>query len=126
MPALPKLDTSNSANKGTGVNILRNNNSGVILITVLMLSFVLSLITLGILATYVSQVKTGQSVVDSIKAEQLAVGLAYREYQCQEWGLCGTPVATQTLDGKPFANSLVNVGMLTPPGSKIYRFTITY
>lgn len=100
-------------------------NSGVILITVLMLTMVLSLVAIGILGLYVSQIKTSQSVVDTIKAEELAMGAAYREYQCQEWGYCGTSLVPQNLDGKTFTLT-TTPGSVTADGLHPFQFSVNY
>jgi hypothetical protein len=104
------------------------NNSGVILVTVLMLTFVLSIVVLGILGLYVSQVKSSQSVVDKIKAEQLAVGTAYRTYQCKEWQcpLGENPsYSSQVLDGKSFSIA-VDSSEAAVGGLGKHTFTIGY
>ena len=95
---------------------------GVILITVIMLIMVLSLVAIGILSLYVSQMKTTQSVVDTIKAEQLAMGEVYQQYQCHEWGLCTTSPATQNLDGKNYTVSAV--AQSTDPNTNIRTYHI--
>lgn len=57
------------------------NESGVILVTVVILIIILSIVTIGIMSLNVSQVKTAASVVDTITAEQLATGIFYQDYQ---------------------------------------------
>ena len=60
---------------------LMKNESGIILATVIIISLVLSLVAVSLMQINVSQFKTGRSVVDSIKAEQLSVGKFYQYQQ---------------------------------------------
>lgn len=108
------------------LKILRLNNSGVILVTVIILTFVLSIVVVSIVGLHVSQVKSSQSVVDQIKAEQLAVGAAYQAYQCKEWEGCSVPAAQNLgLDGKTFSVTSHADGT-TSDGLDKYHFTVNY
>ncbi len=58
-----------------------NNETGIILVTVIVLTIVLSIVAVGIMSLNVSQIKTSSSVVDTVRAEELATGLFYQDYQ---------------------------------------------
>jgi len=70
-----------------------HDESGFILATVILLTLVLTVITISILSLNVSQTLTGQSVVDDIKAEQLALGSFYK-YQQLKLDNCPNPPCT--------------------------------
>ena len=94
------------------------NNSGIILITVILLTIVLTIVAIGMMSINVSQVTSAQSVIDSIKAEQLATGVFFQRHQLQAEGCPNPPCTTagdcstcpapaaETLDGKTFAPTI--------------------
>jgi len=88
---------------------LAKNEDGVILLTVIMLTILLSLVILGFMSASVSQVKSSQTVIDQMKAEQLALGSFYRYNQWLIDGNADTPPAYEyQLDGKSFQVSYYN------------------
>ena len=94
---------------------LRHNESGIIMVTVLVLVLVMTVIAIGILSVNISQVSTSESVVDNIKAEQLAIGAFYQYHQQQIEGLNGLSPASETLDGKTFTIGVDNKGPAPGP-----------
>ena len=85
---------------------IRDNESGIILVTVLLLTIVLSILAIGILSLNISRVTTSQSVVDSIKADYLARGAFIYEYQQNTLGeFAGAYPSAEGLDGKTFTIS---------------------
>src|SRR3990167_7411999 len=80
---------------------IQQDNSGVIMITVLVLILVMTVVAIGILGVNISQVSTSQSVVDTIRAEQLAIGVFYQYHQQQIDGN-GTSPASEVIDGKKY------------------------
>ena len=106
-----------------------SNDEGVILLTVIMLTIVLSIVAIGIMSVNVSQVKTGQSVVDSIKAEQLAMGVFYLCHQSLSEGAATCPQSIETMDGKTFTfNALDNPPSVGggPNNTTEYDFEVNY
>ena len=95
---------------------LHQDNSGVIMITVLVLVLVLTVVAIGILGVNISQVSTSQSVVDSIKAEQLAIGAFYQYHQQQIDGN-GTTPTSETMDNKTFSISINAAGAGSGPNN---------
>ena len=100
---------------------LRGNQSGVILVTVILLTIVLAIVAISIMSLRVSQVSSGMSVVDSIKAEQVAAGAFYQYHQQQVDGCssCPTPgnctscplTTSESLDGKTYTVTIQNQGV---------------
>ena len=96
------------------------NQSGFILATVILFILILTVVAISIMSLNVSQTTSGQSVVDTIKAEQLAIGAFYQHHQlrmkncpnppCTTAGDCTTCSPNPTpLDFKTF-NIVVNDG----------------
>ena len=108
-----------------------NNDKGIILLTVIMLTIVLSVVAIGIMGVNVSQVRSSQSIVDNIKAEQLAIGVFYLcHQQLSEGKPCTADGTSETIGLKIFdidvltTNSTVNPN--NPNGTTEYAINITY
>ena len=111
-----------------------NNNSGVIMVTIILLTIVLSVTALGIMSANISQVKSTQSVIEEIKAEQLASGAFYVYQQhlnegcvnCtnQDCSLCPT-IPTETLDEKAYS-VLINGTGFGPYATDEITVSVTY
>lgn len=95
------------------------------MITVLVLVLVMTVVAIGILGINISQVSTSQSVVDSIKSEQLAIGAFYQYHQQQIDGN-GTSPTQETLDGKTFQIDVNNLGGGGPNNTNQISITIDY
>ena len=87
-----------------------HDESGFILATVILLTLVLTVITISILSLNVSQTLTGQSVVDDIKAEQLALGSFYKYQQLRLKNDNSLPNAIVNLDQKQFSIVVNEIG----------------
>ena len=83
---------------GVSLRKLHQDNSGVIMITVLVLVLVMTVVAIGILGINISQVSTSQSVADTIRCEQLAIGAFYQYHQQQVEGCA--PACTPPDDWK--------------------------
>ncbi len=107
MPPMPQLNQRGRTNL-TPENLMHvshrrlKNESGIILVTVIILIMILSIVAIGVLSLNVSQLKTSSSVVDTIKAEQLATGLFYQDYQRRLDGTGTIPASPITIDGKAY------------------------
>ena len=78
------------------------NETGMVLVTVVMVILVMSILLTAILSQNLSQVSVGQSHVDQIKAQELAIG-AFWKAQADMTNVAGDPtVANEDLDGKRF------------------------
>ena len=84
---------------------LRNDNSGVIMVTVLVMVLIMTVVAIGILGVNISQVSTSESVVDSIRAEQLAIGAFYQYHQRQIEGV-GNALNPEIIDNKTYTISM--------------------
>jgi len=92
----------------------KNNESGVILLTVVMVSLVLTVIAVGVMSTSVSQVKTSETVVDTIRVEELAKGIFYQYQQGEISGQHNIP-STIEIDGKDYSVVVQNRGNIGTP-----------
>ena len=106
---------------------IRQDNSGVIMVTVLVLVLVMSVVAIGILGVNISQVSTSQSVVDTIKAEQLAMGAFYQYHQRRIEGLVtnSSPIPI-SLDGKTYTVGVENQGNLGPNNANQIEVTVNF
>lgn len=101
---------------------LRKNRSGIILVSVLVISLVMAIIAVGILSLNVSQVMTGEEVTRSIVAEYFGRMLLWMIYYNN---LSGRPIsgsATQTVDGTVYTATITEF----PPTTGNYSITINY
>ena len=110
---------------------IQTDNSGVIMITVLVLVLVMTVVAIGILGVNISQVSTSQSVVDTIKAEQIAIGAFYQYHQQQVEGLSGALPTSETIDGKTYTISIdeknpIDDGIVTPNNVNQVEITIDF
>ncbi len=90
------------------------NESGIILLTVIMLVMAMSTLAIGIFGVMGSQGLLGQNQVDKIKAEQLAKGATYLRYM-NNVSNAGTPALKETLDGKDFTITFSTGGVGSGP-----------
>lgn len=82
---------------------LRKNESGMILVTVVMVVFVMSLLLTAILSQNLSQASVMQGQIDDIKAKELALGAFWRAQAEFTNNIDPTTVNfTETIDGKVF------------------------
>ncbi len=105
---------------------LRNNNSGMILIAVSVLTLSMMIITIGIISLGTSQSISNQHQVDRIKADQLATGAWWFQYENQVKGTSAT-LTSQSLDGKTYTISIGAPSVGTGPnGTNTYAIQISY
>ncbi len=98
-----------------------HNDSGMVLVTVVMIVFVMSLLLTAILSQNLSQASVTQAQIDEIKAKQLAIG-AFWKAQADMTNVAGNPtaVAAENLDGKTFT-----VAVDPRPASSAAAYTVT-
>ena len=113
-----------------------DNEKGIILATVIIISMVMSIVAIGLISINASQESTGQTVIDTIKAEQLSVGAFFYYHQLQMEGCpnppCGTagdcttcPLPDEPLD-KTFSVTTVEPGTTGPNDVDTVQITIDY
>ncbi|MDP8266682.1 MAG: hypothetical protein P9M07_07035 [Candidatus Aceula meridiana] len=81
---------------------IKNDQSAIVLITVIMLVLAMTTLALGLLSALASQGVFGQHQIDRIKAEQLAQGAFWLEYMSQVTGDPNPTPGSIVLDGKRF------------------------
>ena len=87
---------------------IMRNNKGILLLTVILLTVILSMVAISVMSVNVSQVKSSQSIVDSIKADQMAMGVFYLcHQQLTEDPTASCPEPSMDLDGKTFSSDIV-------------------
>ena len=107
---------------------LQQDNSGIIMVTVLVLVLVLTVIAIGILGLNVSQVSTSESVVDTIRQEQLAIGAFYQYHQQQIEGNLTLPSPrTETIDGRTYTVSIQSTAgtVANPTPNNVNQIDVT-
>ena len=117
-----------------------NDESGLILFTVIVIAIVVSALVVSLLGLSVSQATRSRKSTDGVKAEMVARGALYRYQQLQINGCPNPPcsVATncascsfppQVIDGKSYSISISTPFSVTLPGSvntNQFSITITY
>ena len=104
------------------------NNSGIVLVTVLMMSVIMMILVIGVIGTNVSSVTSGQRQIDRIKGEQLARGYAAVRYSKFNQNPSESPVTSPpvTLDGKPYYVFETNAGQTGIAGTQTHSFAVNY
>ena len=87
---------------------LRNNESGVVLVMVLMVVIIMMVYSIGVVARGTSQRKSAEEQIDSIKKEQLALGVYAKSYTDLASGTSMQTSFSETLDNKTY-NMYINI-----------------
>ena len=97
----------------------KNNPSGVVLVTVLMVIVVMIIFTIGLLSRSVTQTVSAEKQIDRIRAEQFVKGVFWQVYANLADG--GTPATSYTapIDGKNFT-ATVTLPTAATKGQGIY------
>jgi len=87
------------------MNLQKENQNGAVLLTVLVIIMVLTVVVISIMSVSLSQVKSGQQVIDEVKTEYLSEGFFYKYHQEMiSTGSASLPDSdTIILDGKEFS-----------------------
>ncbi len=103
--------------------------SGMVLITVVIIVSVLMILTVGLLNLNVSATLSNQHQIDRIKAEQFAKGafwVGYMNKIVNDTDLDGTTLTT-TLDGKALTANITSAGAGTGPyGTESFNVHVAY
>ena len=81
---------------------LRNNESGVVLLVVIVLTVAISIISISMMSSQVSQAISNRRQIDQIKADQLTKGAFFRRYSELANNQPATLPPDPVLDGKTF------------------------
>ena len=80
-----------------------SGDHGVIFLTVLILSIILSIVVVSVMGLLVTHQKSGQDIVDQIKSEELAIGTYYRYHQAQMEKTTIPLANAEVMSGKNYA-----------------------
>jgi len=117
-----------------------NNNSGIILLTVIVLSIVLSIISIGIVSIHISHKRSSDSIVKNLNAEQLAISKFMEVQQiqnegcvaaaqfCTTLGDCSTCDYSEVIDvdGKNYTVTVTETAGTGPLGTNTIDVSVTY
>jgi len=114
-----------------------NNESGVVLVTVLAISLIMITLVVGFLSTNLNFVNVGQGQIDRIKVDQLAKQTFWRNFMSLTTGngVVSTPLINmpEVTDGhtasKPFTPNIIDGGLSTAPGlnnTRQYNIQVSY
>jgi len=95
------------------LRVFRENNEGIVFVTVLMIIIIMSILTISIIGLNLSQIMLSENEVERLQAEVLATGTLFYTYANQASSSPGTSISmTETLDGKNFSvwANVVNPG----------------
>ena len=101
-----------------------SGDQGVIFLTVLILSIVLSIVVVSIMGLLVTHQKSGQDVVDQIKSEQLAIGTFYRYHQAQTERATIPLANAEIMNGKSYNYTVQNQGSVNIAPSGLTPVTV--
>ncbi|MFA5260328.1 MAG: hypothetical protein WC450_03775 [Candidatus Omnitrophota bacterium] len=87
-----------------------SGNQGIIFLTVLIITIILSIVVVSVMSLLVTHQKSGQDVVDQIKSEQLAVGTFYRYHQAQMEKTTIPLANAELMTGKNYAYTIQDQG----------------
>ncbi|HOY09830.1 MAG TPA: hypothetical protein PLB05_07120 [Candidatus Omnitrophota bacterium] len=99
-------------NPCSGCACCLTGNHGVIFLTVLILSIILSIVVVSVMSLLVSHQKSGQDVVDQIKSEQFATGMFYRYHQAQMERTTIPLANSEMMTGKNYSYTIQDQGNL--------------
>ena len=101
----------------------RSNESGMVMIMVLMVTIIIMIYSIGILTRGASQVISSEDQVDHIKAEQLAIGAYAKTYTDLASGSALPGTFTETLDNKVYNVTVTDNGNTGPNNTNTLTFS---
>jgi Tfp pilus assembly protein PilX len=104
----------------------KKNESGMVLIIVLMTIVVMMVFSMGVISRGVSQTKSSQGQIDRIKAEELAVGAYAKAYSERATGAALTTSFSEVLDNRTFTATVVDSGPSSVPATNAIGVTAPY
>ena len=105
---------------------LARNESGMVLLTVLMVIAVMMIFTIGLLSRSVTQTISSERQVDRIKAEQFLKGAFWLVYSNLVNGAPPASSVSQTIDGKTYNAVIGSTPGAGPNGTAAYSLNIIY
>ncbi len=104
----------------------RNNESGMVLIMVIMVTIIMMVYSIGVITRGTSQTKSVEEQIDSIKAEQLTLGAYAKAYTDFASGSAIQTSFNATLDNKTYTTTLVDNGPTGPNNTNTIVITTPY
>lgn len=105
---------------------LKNNESGMVMIMALMVTIMMMVYSVGVVSRGTSQTKSVEEQIDSIKAEQLALGAYAKAYTDLASGAAMPGSINATMDNKSYTTTLVNSGSTGPDSTSTIVITSPY
>lgn len=102
---------------------IKNDESGMVMIVVIMVTIIIMVYSIGILSRGASQVISSEDQVDRIKAEQLAIGAYAKAYSDAAGGNVLPGSITETLDNKTYTVNVLNNGATGPLNTNTVIFS---
>lgn len=130
MPPVQKLHRyRRSAERKRPLNLkMKNTDSGVVLVTVVIITFVMMILVIGLLSAHVNQSTSTEHQVERIKAEELAKGVMWMNHMYLSTVTTANSfpgTITATMDGKAYTSSVTLSGT-TLYNSRGYTTAVTY
>lgn len=104
----------------------KNNESGMVMIMVIMVTIIIMVYSIGILSRGATQVISAEDQVDRIKADQLAMGAYAKAYTDMASGSALPGTFNETLDGKTYTVVLTDGGTTGPNNTNTLTITTTF
>ncbi len=104
----------------------KRNDSGMVMIMVLMVTIIIMVYSIGILSRGATQVLSAEDQVDRIKADQLTMGAYAKTYTDMAAGSAMPTTFTETLDGKAYTVAVTNGGATGPNNTNTLTITTTF
>ena len=105
---------------------LRDQESGMVLVMVLMVVIIMMVYSIGVVTRGTSQRKSVEEQIDSIKAEQLTLGAYAKTYTDLSSGNALPSGFSSTLDNKTYVANVVNSGPTGPNNTNTIVVTSPY
>jgi len=107
---------------------LKNNESGIILVTVIVITIVIVILTVGILSINTGQVISGENEIRRVKAQILSQGAMWLAIARRNNGENPTNFSfSQPIDNRIFSANIVTSGpVATPNQTNKYLINLTY
>ncbi len=101
----------------------KSDESGMVMIVVLMVTIIIMVYSIEILSRGASQVISAEDQVDKIKAEQLAMGAYAKAYSDAASGAAIPTSFTETLNNKTFTVNVSDAGATGPLSTNTITFS---
>jgi len=105
---------------------LKDNERGVVFVTVLMIIIVMIVLAISILSMNISQIKSTEAEIKRIQAEAIAYGALARVFANQFTTSAGNYFEYNVIINTTFFNVVANIGGAGPLGTNVLLINVTY